>query len=89
MPFHQFDKSLHTDKLCWIKALRLDPSLAVGFIFNTVEEFILWTKEVRDVPDLPFGVVDKISQRKVAVSSVTVTADSDDSTSDYEVLDIY
>jgi len=44
---------------------------------------------VRDVPDLPFGVVDKVSQRKVAVSSVTVTADSDDSTSDYEVLDIY
>jgi len=89
MPFEQFDKSLHTDKLCWIKALKLDPSLAVGFFFNTVEEFILWTKEVRDVPDLPFGVVDKVSQRKVAVSSVTVTADSDDSTSDYEVLDIY
>lgn len=44
MPFEQFDKSLHTDKLCWIKALKLDPSLAVGFFFNTVEEFILWTK---------------------------------------------
>ena len=37
---------------------------------------------------IPFGIVEKATSRDVAISSTVIAADSEDSTSDYEVLDI-
>ena len=40
----EFDKSIHTRQMCWMKANRIDPSLAVGFKFSNYEEFESWTQ---------------------------------------------
>jgi hypothetical protein len=37
---------------------------------------------------IPFGIVEKSASRNVAISSTVIAADSEDSASDYEVLDI-
>ena len=40
----EFDESLHTSQMCWMKADRIDPSLAVGFLFDNVDEFESWSQ---------------------------------------------
>ena len=41
-----FDQSIHTDQMCWMKADRIDPSLAVGFLFRDAAEFDSWSEVV-------------------------------------------
>ena len=41
-----YDETIHTRQMCWMRASRIDPSLAVGFKFSTYAEFEAWT-EVR------------------------------------------
>ena len=41
-----FDQSIHTDQMCWMKADRIDPSLAVGFLFRDTAEFDSWSEVI-------------------------------------------
>ena len=41
-----FDQSIHTDQMCWMKADRIDPSLAVGFLFRDTTEFDSWSEVI-------------------------------------------
>ena len=88
--------------MCWMKANRIDPSLAVGFKFSNYEEFELWTQvnlrvvrrpgcririqKIKEEAHMPFGIVDASSDRLVSVRSTVISGDSDNS--DYEVLDL-
>jgi len=82
----EFDSTVHTDQMCWMKAERIDPSLAVGFLFNDGDQFDQWTESLSKVPGLPFGIVDSSADRLVSIRSTIVSGDSDNS--DYEVLDL-
>jgi len=84
----EFDNSLHTEQMCWMKANKLDPSLACGFLFQTLGEFDDWCQRLQNGKYVPFGIVEESASRNVAISSTIIAADSDDSASDYEVLDI-
>lgn len=81
-----FDQSIHTDQMCWMKADRIDPSLAVGFLFRDAAEFDSWSESLEKLSGLPFGIVDSSSDRLVSIRSTVVAGDSDNS--DYEVLDL-
>lgn len=82
----EFNKSIHTRQMCWMKANRIDPSLAVGFKFSNYEEFESWTQKIKEESHMPFGIVDETSDRLVSVRSTVISGDSDNS--DYEVLDL-
>ena len=43
-----FDATLHTSQMCWMRAERIDPSLAVGFLFDTHDAFNLWAESLGD-----------------------------------------
>jgi hypothetical protein len=72
--------------MCWMKAARIDPSLAVGFTFNSYQQFCSWSERIKLELNMPFGIVDSSSDRLVTVRSTIVSGDSDNS--DYEVLDL-
>lgn len=81
-----YDQSIHTRQMCWMKAARIDPSLAVGFVFENYEKFSFWSEGIKEQSNMPFGIVDSSSDRLVTVRSTIVSGDSDNS--DYEVLDL-
>lgn len=81
-----YDESVHTRQMCWMKAARIDPSLAVGFTFNSYQQFCSWSERIKLELNMPFGIVDSSSDRLVTVRSTIVSGDSDNS--DYEVLDL-
>lgn len=83
---NEFDQSIHTRQMCWMKANRIDPSLAVGFKFTDYQQFDAWTEIIKQESHMPFGIVDASQDRLVSVRSTIVSGDSDNS--DYEVLDL-
>jgi len=84
----EFDQSLHTSQMCWMRAKKLDPSCACGFLFESIEQFDDWCETISESSHVPFGIVEVAPSRDVNISSTIIAADSDDSASDYEVLDI-
>jgi len=82
-----FDETIHTSQMCWMRAERIDPSLAVGFLFDTHQAFDMWAESFAKVKNLPFGIVDSAQDRLVSITS-TMVSNGDSDNSDYEVLDL-
>merc|ERR1711892_402680 len=82
-----FDETIHTSQMCWMRAERIDPSLAVGFLFDTHQAFDMWAESFAKVKNLPFGIIDSAQDRLVSITS-TMVSNGDSDNSDYEVLDL-